>query len=508
MTTQIIPVSTLKKFGGIRYNDAVTGTFSYGYNFESFASQDDGYGTRRMLGNQELGHIDSTKTKGVFESVQNGVKYTFVYMEEATECVLYLWNGTTFEEKADGFTVTATNCNGIDFKEKFFFTNGVDAPVTIEIGATPERVNIDTTDALSRVPRGLGLFIYDNRLFMSSQYGMCSCENGNELVWDSIGDAGAFYKDYFGTVTAVYGFSTGIIAIGDSFCDFMTGSGTTNYSFASIGGASTVSHKSICYHDTKVWFFDGTGIYPIEYNDAGQKRLGNKISLHIEDRFKYIDKTKLADVQLISMADSGLNQLWFHARYTDYPDNSVIWIYDFTIGEWYQRIQQPINYLAVVNGLIYSAGDDGKLIQENIGDDFDGATITASARLATLDFGSGAQFKKIKKDITTIFKAGSQNDFYIRYIFDGDPSNFLEYQISESFGDTFIFADDLETYGGIFADDLETYGNTFDDLKVNNMKITKPSLKFKTIQIELICRDAGQNFEIERLEFQRIKVKV
>jgi hypothetical protein len=154
---------------------------------------------------------------------------------------------------------------------------------------------------------------------------------------------------------------------------------------------------------------------------------------------------------------------------------------------------------------LYSVGDD--LLQEYYGEDFNGDFIECYARLSRMDFGSAAQVKKIKKE-KCLFTEGSDNDFYIKYIYDGDPSIYEEKLITENYGDTFILADDAETYGGILADDAETYGNILDPLISLLKYIFKPAKKFCLLEIEVSCREAGQNFSIERIELQRIKVKV
>ena len=89
------------------------------------------------------------------------------------------------------------------------------------------------------------------------------------------------------------------------------------------------------------------------------------------------------------------------------------------------------------------------------------------------------------------------------------PNEFTqESVVDKTFGDVFVLADDDETYGGILADDEETYGSVFDTLVSLLMSIFKPSKKFYLLQLEFTCTSAGQNFEIERIEFQKVKVKV
>ncbi len=509
MTSQTIPISQLKKFGGIRFKNAVIGTFTDGYNFEAFPAQDDGYGVKKMQGNTLLD--DALKTLGmencgVFESLQAGIKYTFVYAVNNTEGKLYEWDGSNFNLKKSGLTKTAKNCNGIDFNDKFFFTNGVEE-ITVKIGASPETTVISCIDQLSRTHHGLGLWVYDNRIWLISQYGLVSCIDGNETDWHTTGNAGAFYKDYEGA-KAVYGFSSGIVISGPNFTEFMTGIGTENYSFATVGNTGAVGHKAICAHDNKIYFFNGEGIYPITYIDTNQRRIAERITTYIDDSFKTIDKTKYADVQLISLADIGENRIWFHARYTDYLNNSVIWILDYFTMEWFKRIQQPINYLSINSNALYSVSVAGELLEENFGSDFNGEILPALAKFAILDFGSMSQLKKRMKQRRCIFSAGSQNDFYLKDLFDGDPSNYTEYHVQEDLGAGLIWSDDAETLGGEFADDAETIGSSYDDLKTNNMEINTPDQQFYSIQMQIECREANQNFDIQRIEFMRVKVKV
>jgi hypothetical protein len=508
MPTTLINVDTLKAFGGVRKTNAIKGTCSYGYNFESFPSPDEGYGFRIMAGNTLIKALSSSGYTGygVFESIQNGTRYCFVYACDNTDGRIFLWDGINLTAKVTGLTKTAINCNGIDFNNRFFFTNGVDNPRTIEISANPQVVVINTTDHLSRVPNGLGLWVYDNRIFMASQYGLCCCANGDESDWAYDGtDTGAYWNDYYSPPTFVYGFSSGIIFGNKDYTDFLTGNGVFSYTISSLSTMGAVGHKAICSHGDKVYFFNGQGVYPVVYTDTNQRRTQDNICLNIVDEFANIDRDKYKDYQLISLADTSENKMWLHIRDKDHENNSVIWVYDFNLQEWYKRIQQTINYLSINDGMIYSVGAD--LLHENYGTDFNGTYIPAVARLSREDFGSSAQIKKIKK-LKMLFTAGTNNLFWLRHIYDGDPTNYQEKLISLTYGDYFAFADEDGNNGGILGDDAGTYGTILDPLVTQIKQIFKPAKRFSLLEIEISCREAGQSFSIERIESQRIKIKI
>lgn len=505
MTTSVQPLEAFKSFGGIRYKNAVAGSFSYGYNFESFPASDTGYGTKTVNGNTlvesliDLGYTGY----GTFETLQSGTTYHLIYAVDDTDGRIFEWDGSNLTAIATGLTKTAINCNGIDFNNKFFFSNGVEI-ITIEMGSPAVVTAIDTTDALSRQPVGLGLWVYDNRIFMTSEYGISFCSNGDETDWATTGSAGAGYYNYYSPLTFVYGFSNGIIFGNKDFIDFLTGNGADNYLVQTIGQTGAVGHKAICSHAEQVYFFNGEGVYPVVYTDTNQRRIDTKISVNIDEAFNFIDTEKFADIQMISLADTGKNKVWLHARYTDNTSNSIMWIFDFNINEWFCRKQQIINYLSINNNLLFSVGDN--LLQENSGTTFNGELIEVIGRMARIDFGGAVLIKKIKKALMLLTE-GAEIDFYLKYIFDGDYSSYVEQRIEVNYSDILYWANDSETVGGVWADDAETVGGVWDKLLAQIKYILRPSKKFKLLEVEFSCRESGQQYSIDRLEFQNIKIK-
>jgi hypothetical protein len=524
MTSTKVPEYTLKKFGGLRNINAGEGFFVEGYNFEIFSTESGGIGFRRMNGNEflsiyrELGALEYEYyiSYGVFETIQNGLKYTIEYVVGATEAKLVRFLGTytdpcgDYEVLADGFDKDAKNCNGIDFNGKFFFTNGVDAPRTIEIGASPIDVEIDTTDSTARVHYGLGLYVYDNRIWMTSRYGVIGCAFNDETDWASTGDAGAFWKDYT-AATAVHGFSNGLVIMGKYFTEYMSGSGALSYSFEPVGNTGAVGHKAICSHDNRVFFFNGEGVYPIIYQDTNQRSIKSRISNNITETLLDIDTDQYADIQLISLAPLGEDKIWFLARHKSYSTYSVILVYDYGFGEWFMRISPvSINYLSINNNYLYSAG--GGLLKDNTGSIFEADSdieypINARALTSFYDYGSPAQIKKIKERYLLLTPFVEQN-FTWKDIFNGDSSDSESFEVTEDYSETLCWSDSSVLFGqgnGVWDT------NSWAANEVNFLKIERPKKKFRMIQHEIICDDTkkglNQNFSIEMIVNRKIKIK-
>ena len=171
-------------FGGIRRKDSVFSsdkiTCSDCQNVELFFTElNSGVGIRTTSGNTSVYKILPADEKiiGFFESTQLGNKYLFLYTESETQGKLYSFNikANSLKEILNGLTVTG-KASGVDFAQgwldMFIFSNGEEVKYIYSNTETSEALiiespeNIKLVDVEDRTVKGLGLVVFDGRLWI------------------------------------------------------------------------------------------------------------------------------------------------------------------------------------------------------------------------------------------------------------------------------------------------------------------------------------------------------
>lgn len=253
---------------------------------------------KTTLGNVSRGEFENHNIIKGFETVQEGVEYCLLYVENETQGQLVKYDGSNSQ-----FTVLVENltktgkANGITMVsgayDVFVFTNGVEYySVNFEV----EPICVKLSPIYDQKPvTGLALCEQNGSLIIGSEKGyIIASRKGDIDDWDyvspDIADENKPWYQIFGKkVTAVISYIGGILVFSGDDSTFLEGNFSVKDSAkrydASLGGC--FSFESWCFHDKYLFFYDDNqkNIYYYTQNNIGQKVLGEPIAPEIQNFF-------------------------------------------------------------------------------------------------------------------------------------------------------------------------------------------------------------------------------
>ena len=502
-------------FGGIRRKnsrfDAEQITCTDCQNVELFDTKiNAGVGIRTAAGNTSVcDDFGSTeKVIGIFESTQSTIKYCLLYTEDENEGKFYRFNASTEELTLlkDGLSVTG-KCSGTDFEhgadasdaDVFVFSNGTNM-FYVDIDAATPVVDITSNDVDGNPIRGLGLKVYNNRLWVFHDNKVYSSYQSSCTDWathSASDDNSAFGMDFSKKVTAIEPY-LGSLAIffSDSSC-LLAGSKPTEYQATDDSPGGCAGYDALIFHGTELWFYDDTkkGIFSFQQVVNGDKTLGQNVAIDIQEELLSIDKTRLDDIKTMSVVTDDRNEIWFILP-THYRQNTTIMIFDYHHGEWVKRICQPINCFGVVNETLYSGG--AKLYREYHGESFDGEFIESKYICSICNFGIDNALKIFYFPPRVTLDMNRLNKFYVKYI--------RNYDYTKNKKEKYINAKGLKKI--LHYDVGECYDSGFLYPPKKFSSIAKfPSSTFKTLEIQIYTKQQGEEFSINNFECNKVKIK-
>ena len=244
-------------------------------NVELYSTKSNcGVGIRSAKGNVSVCDLipEGEEIIDIFESVQNSVTYFFVYTESASEGKIYLFspNTGTLTPKVDNLSITGKSCAtdvSQGWSDLWVFSNSEEI-LSIEIGHYNELAELDEVkmmnlkDADNRDVKGLGLVVFDGRLWIFN----------NQVLWYSVQEdiydfstsdaeiiTSAGYIEFVKNITAIYPY-LGSLAVfhSNSSCLISLDESDKSFfkSYDSPGGCA--SHNSLVFHGTQLYFYDDT----------------------------------------------------------------------------------------------------------------------------------------------------------------------------------------------------------------------------------------------------------
>jgi len=521
-----------RNFGGIREKNAV-------FSEEMISAQDiqnvelyftginNGIGIRTAKGNNSINDelVGDMRIIEIFESVQKGQKFFFVYAEsaqgaESPKGVLYDLNMLTWELSVLKDNLTATGkAQGLDliqgYSDLFFFTNGAEM-FTVEMGITTTNTIVDMTpqDRDGRNVLGLNCAVYANRLFIASENMLWYSVTSNIYDFataDSEWTTSAGYIELLKPVTALHNYLDSLaIFYSDSSCLLNVTDGVFAISEESPGGCAGAS--ALVFHDTNLYFYDHTkkSVFSFKQVISGQKTLGENIAVDIQEILQDIDETKLDEIKTRSVFTEGRNEIWWiiptDVTYTvtevieGVPTEvtkqaSNILIYDYLKGEWIKRKSQKINTVNVINSTLYSGAEDGNILQEYTSDTFNGDYIQHYYNCSAWNLGAMNTLKVLVLPPRVSFGMPYSNSFYVKYVKNYNTFKKPKIKLIKSKIKNFMI-------WGSGHWDVDYW------LSKNTNVIGKfPNATFKVIEISIYTTNSKQNFAIRNIEFSKIKVK-
>ena len=470
-----------------------------------------GVGIRNMQGNEAVIELEDETIINAFESTQNSDTYIFVHTETESEGKIYVFNplSGTLTLKTDGLSVTGKSC-GTDYaqgwSDLFVFSNGEEI-LTIQMdnydedGNSQEVEVLELTDVDARTVQGLGLCVFDGRLWVFDGVVLWysvkeDCTDFSTSDPDIITSAG--YIEFTKNITAITPY-LGALAIfhKDSSC-LLSVNSDYSYSVTDESPGGCAAFNSLAFHGTSLYFYDNTkkGVFSFSQIISGDTTLSKNIALDVQEELLNIDTSSLDEMKMLSVIQSDRNEIWFLIPNLD-DDYSIILIYDYIHSQWVKRKSQKLTNIVFIDDTLYSIGA-GKMYQEYSGDDFDGEFIPAYYYCSPLNLSADNTLKILYIPPRLTLDMTESNDFMVEYV--------KNYDSIKNPKTKHIYSKNI--IKNLFYWDISYWDSeaVFKPKETNSIKKLPPST-FKTLEIKFYTEDSTQGFAIKNIEFSRIKVK-
>ena len=474
-----------------------------------------GVGIRTMKGNTSVFDLPpDEKIINIFKSVQKTKNHLFIHTETDNEGKIYLYDvlSKTLTLKKDGLEVTGVSC-GVDYalgwSDLFVFSNGEDL-LTIELENRDNLGNLDevrvvqTVDVEGNVVKGLGLAVFDGRLWLF---------NGNRLIYSVKENCYDFSTSIESIVTSAgfIEFAKNITAVCpylDSLAVFHSDSSclisiTSDYKYSmseeSPGGCAGMN--ALAFHGTQLYFYDHNKKSVFEFSQIinGEKTLAGNIAKDLFDEFCSVPLSEVGKIKFHSVITSNHNEIWVILPARD--EYGTILIFDYIHSQWVKRKSQKITSVLTFEDELYSAGEH-KLLKEYEGRDFDGEFIPAFYSCSPMNLNIDNTMKILYIPPRITLDVNETNHFMLQYVRDYDILNKVKHKE--------IF---VKTIKNIFRWDISHWdlGDIFKPKETNSIK-RLPISCFKTLEMKFYTEPVPsgrepQGFAIKNIEFSRIKVK-
>ena len=479
-------------------------------------------GIKTMAGNKIIYSLPTGyKVIGIFQSVQDGVTYKFIYGENASQGKLFYVNLQDELVAVDGapnFQLSG-DCNGITMTstayDVFVFTNGKTFTVSsntysfISVCFARGSAQNDTTvhnikakDKDNHTLTFLSMTDWNGFLVIADQYGVHGSKQLDIETWNysSTGAADSWSFPMGKKATAVYSYTGGLYIFTADDITYLTDSPNISSSSAqTVAGLGCFSYQSILKHDTFLFFYDNKqkNIYYLHNIDVGRIRPAGPVAREIQAYFATVEKFKM-----FSCIFENKNQVWCLI-------NDKIFIYDYFQQEWIQRSEQPLNSVCLIQNNVFSGGNDGQVYAEFIQEDFSGSYYPADYQTAFINLGTYSNIKKQKTPLLIVLNDNYVNDFYVQLTVNGKTKNPKHIKISTNAGGVYAREDD---YVGEIVPDYSIYDNDaaiYAPDNVYHKKVVEVSTPqtWYTMGIRFYTTDPKQGFFINSIELKNIKMK-
>ncbi len=480
-------------------------------NVELFATEvNSGVGIRTSKGNVSVCDVipEGEIIINIFESVQKRKSHFFVHTESEEEGKIYLFSPTsgTLTLKVSGLSVTSKSC-ATDvtqgWSDLWVFSNSNEL-LSIELENLDEEGNLDEVkmmnlkDVDGRDIKGIGLKVFAGRLWIFQ--GQILWYSMQENIYDfSTSSAelatSAGYIEFVKNVTAIYPY-LGTLAVFHSNSSCLISKNDDESYFAKTmefpGGCA--SFNSLVFHGTELYFYDHTkkGVFCFKQIINGNQTLGDNIALDIQDELFSIKTGNVDKIKTLSVVTEDRNEVWFLLPDDD-ASYSTVMIYDYLRKCWIKRKSQKINCFAIIDGVLYSGG--AKIYEEYNSTSFDGEFIESFYKCTPLNLGYENSVKIVSFPPKVTLDMYYNNSFYVEYIKNYDSSTSKTRHIkTKGLKKSLYF-------------DIGYWDVNYFPAKDINATKSLPTSYFKTLQMTIFTKEAGDDFCIKNIEFGKIKIK-
>lgn len=479
-------------------------------------------GIYTMKGNREIAELPGKTIRGMWESVQGGVKHSFVYATDEGSGYLYEYKSgsRSFILLKDGLTRTRT-CNAttiaqglVDF---FVFTNGVDDYIAVDLSAEldEDRVKfLGAVDAEKREIRGLALEYYDGRLVTICKNRVHWCQVGNIFNWSAATTGyttNAAYQEFDRDVVAIAFYNNTLVAFTDSYSVCFSGNPADVANFRRSGstGGGCAGYQSVIRFDNKLFYYDhmARNVFAYYLYDSGQTRPTDGLANNIKTYFDMVDANCLDEIAVQGFTVEDRTEVWFKLPIKS--NETLVLILDYLKNEWVVRDVQGMDAMMLYDNGIYTAAGS-KIYKEYMSNTFNGEFRPCEYLMNIINVGSDSNLKIPKLPIIFTFDSKYTNNFYIEFTYDDKPEKKKIKKISKG-NDKFLtwakLEDDPE--GGYWAEDEndELGGLWGRDDSLNVTYSLAGTLPFKQLQMRIFTEDPNDEFGIKRIEMKKVKIK-
>ena len=337
----------------------------------------------------------NTLILGIGDYVKGSDNYPMVNTSEGKLYRLDLTTGV-LTQKFTGLNASAKCCYA-NYNNGVIMTNGVNTPVFYEEG-------VGASALTGSPPTGRPIEIYKSRVFIASGSTLYYSALGNQNNWTAANDAGYisnFYNDSSPIMALkIYG---EFLAIYKQYGTYiLSGSSPTDFVIKPILNKGAVSPWTVGTVDNRQYFFNGTSIAPLQFNDLGQVRAADEISTKIKNVFSDLNSAKYSETVCIPYPQK--NQIWFYFASKNSTTLDICYVYDYFHRSWNKRVALPITCGAIINGIIYTGTSNGKILKEDCGNNFNGAAIEAWWLSPWFTFGNPEAPKEVLSFYVWLYK--------------------------------------------------------------------------------------------------------
>lgn len=520
----------IDKFHGVRAVNPIVDVLNSGQmpalsckNVElKFSNNGDKFGIYTMKGNREVAELSGKDIRGIWESLQGGVKHCFVYATGTDGGYLYEYKFGTkeFELLKDGLTKTVT-CNAktiaqglVDF---FVFTNGVDDYLAIDLTAEREEDKIkelNAIDAEDRQIRGLALEYYDGRLATTCGNRVHWCQQGNIFDWAAATTGyttNAAYQEFDREVKAIAYYNNTLVAFTENTSTCFAGNPADPANFTRSGstGGGCANFMSVLRFDNKLFYYDhfARNIFAFYLYDSGQTRPTNGLADNVKKYFDMIDQARVNEIMVQGFTVEDRTEIWLKLPLNNHK--TLVLILDYLKNEWITRDMLGMDAMMLYDNGIYTATGN-KVYKEYLGNTFNGEFIPCEYLMNIINVGSDSNLKIPKLPIIFTFDSKYLNNFYIDFTYNDRPESKKTKKISKSNDKFLIWAEnEADENGGYWAEDEndELGGIWAKDDSLNVTYSLAGTLPFKQLQMRIYTKDLNDEFGIKRVEMKKVKIK-
>lgn len=440
----------------------------------------------------DQGYGDAIKPLNFMYRWKNGSTYKYtIKRNPAVDDYVYEANGTKTTTKITAVTTSDGVVTSITVGGTAYTNNGTSTK-TDRYGEDHEI-------------KFLAMAEWNGYLVVATKYGVRGSHQNDIYIWDdnsNLTAASSWDIDYTERVTALYAYTGGLFIFTGDNTDFLNASpNVTGSEKRLVAGVGCMSYTSIVKHDTFLFFYDNIqkNVYYIQNIDNGQTRPAGPAAREIQSAFKNV-----ATFKMYSCIYDNKNEIW--AIIKDVDGNQKVFIYNYVLSEWVERLEQEISCICLMNNVIHSAV--GKtVLKEFLNQSYGNTYYESIYRTCFINAGSNTNLKKQKTPLLIVLNDSYVNDFWVQLTVNNKTKNPKRVKIST--GESGIYGDidevqDIQPDNETF--DIAVYGE-YNPYSKKVVEISTPQTWY-TMSVKIYTDRLGQGFCINSMELKNMKAKL